>query len=71
MVHGRRVDGSESLLGQVEHKWFRHLRQHGWEATGLDGHRGVHEFQWQAALALAWDRKGYPFPFVRPAWLEV
>jgi hypothetical protein len=60
------TDGVATLVGQVEHKWFRHIRQYGWEATAVDGsHRAVHEEQWQAAWALTWDGKGYPFPVTR------
>jgi hypothetical protein len=69
-VTGVYADGSERLLGRVEHRFFRHLsvrsdRSDGffWEATAADGsHRAVHEERWQAAWALAWDGIGYPFP---------
>jgi hypothetical protein len=65
-VNGRYADGSRRLLGRVERRWFRHLQQYGWEATGADGsHRAVHEFRWQAAWALTWNGIGYPFPVSR------
>lgn len=53
-----------ALVGVVRELRIRHLGgQIGWEATGLDGsHRAVHEHRWQAAWALTWDGKGYPFP---------
>jgi len=63
LVTGRYADGRTKLLGRVEYKWFRHVRQSAWEATGADGsHRAVHEHQWQAVWALNWDGTGYPFP---------
>jgi hypothetical protein len=62
-VAGYYPDGSRKVLGRVERKWFRHLNQYGWEATGEDGsHRAVHRFRWQALWALLWDGQGYPFP---------
>jgi hypothetical protein len=70
-VRGRRLDGSVTLLGEIEYRKIPHLQQYGWEATGVDGsHRAVHDERWQAALALAWDGTGYPFPMIRPVWLQ-
>ena len=71
-VRGRHQDGSVTVLGEIKFIKIRHLRQSAWEATGLDGsHRAVHAEKWQAALALAWDGTGYPFPIIRPSWLPV
>lgn len=62
-VARRFADGRRQVLGHVERKWFQHLRQYGWEATGADNsHRAVHRYRWQAAWALSWDGSGYPFP---------
>lgn len=55
-------DGLVRSVGTVEHIYVRHLKQHGWEATGPDGHLGVHQFFWQSLWVLTWDRRGYPFP---------
>jgi hypothetical protein len=58
-----RVFDGTRLLGEVQYRWFRHIRQFAWEATGADqSHRAVHEERWQAEWALAWDGTGYPFP---------
>lgn len=56
------ADGWRATVGTVRYFFIRHLNQHGWEATGPDGHLGVHQHRWQSAWALTWDRKGYPFP---------
>ena len=66
--------GVETDAGVIELRRVPHLEHGGaqvhlWRATGHDGHRAFHEHSWQAALALAWDGTGYPFPFARPAWL--
>ena len=64
-VTGCYRDGSTKTLGRVEQRWFRHIRQYGWEATAADGsHRAVHEHRWQAAAALALDNTGYPDPVI-------
>ncbi len=70
-VTAHHKDGHLSFAGKVKRKWFRHIEMHGWEATGIDGHRGVHKFRWQAAGALVWDGKGYPFPVVKRYRVEV
>lgn len=57
-------DGALMSVGTVRYFYIRHMKQHGWEATGPDGHLAVHEHRWQAAWALTWDRQGYPFPLV-------
>jgi hypothetical protein len=70
-VSGEFADRS-AVLGTIEYIFIRHLKQHGWNATGVDGsHRAVHEHKWQAALALAWvgADTSYPNPIRRPAWL--
>jgi hypothetical protein len=57
------VAAGHRRLGQVESKWFAHVRQEAWEATGVDGHRSVHQHRWQAVWAVGcWDGTGYPFP---------
>ena len=62
-VSGRFPDGTSRLLGEVRQRWFRHIQQLAWEATGADqSHRAVHEERWQAEWALTWDGTGYPFP---------
>jgi hypothetical protein len=55
-------NGVLEAVGTVRNFYIRHLERHGWEATGPDGHLAVHEHRWQAAWALTWNRKGYPFP---------
>lgn len=59
------ADGTSSHVGNIIHFWIRHLEMMGWEAVGLDGHRAVHKFRDQAAMALIWDGTGYPFPLAR------
>lgn len=61
-VSVRSSNGNLRIVGTVEYLYIRHLKRSGWEATGPDGHLAVHEHRWQAAWALTWDRKGYPFP---------
>ena len=37
-----RVFDGTRLLGEVQYRWFRHIRQFAWEATGADqSHRAV------------------------------
>ena len=52
-------------IGSVIYFWISHLERIGWEAIGADGHRAVHETRLQAAKALLWDGKGYPFPIAK------
>lgn len=59
-VTAERPDGSRVHAGRVEHRWIRHLKMMGWEATATDGtHRAVHNEQWQAAMGLMWDGQNY------------
>jgi hypothetical protein len=58
-------DGTSTYVGTVIHFWIRHMEMMGWEARARDGHRAVHKERRQAALALIWDGKGYPFPMSR------
>jgi hypothetical protein len=60
-------EGVKTLVGTIIHFWIEHMEMMGWEAIASDGHRAVHKHRWQAAQALIWDGKGYPFPFVKPA----
>jgi hypothetical protein len=62
-------DGRVRSVGTVEHVYVKHLKQHAWEATGPDGHLAMHAMKLQAAFALTWDRRGYPFP-VHPAHIR-
>jgi hypothetical protein len=65
-------DGTVKVLGTVRHFHIRHMERDGWEASGKDGHRAVHEHRWQAALALCWDGQGAPpFPFQSSRRAEV
>jgi hypothetical protein len=50
-----RVSVGGKHVGTVFDIYVTHLEQSAWEANGFDGHRGVHQHQWQAALALSWD----------------
>jgi hypothetical protein len=59
------ADGSTKALGVAEFKKVRHIPDPCWEVTAPDGHRGMHDFRWQAEEALMWDGNGYPFPFTR------
>lgn len=63
-VIGLFANGEARPVGQIEHRWFRHLQRNGWLATATDGtHRSVHNENWQAAWACGWDGAGnYPFP---------
>lgn len=66
-----RVFDGTRLLGEVQYRWYRHIQQFAWEATGADqSHRAVHDERWQAEWALAWDGRGYPFP-VHPRYRPV
>ena len=56
------ADEHVSSIGTVEHRWYSHIKRMGWEATGNDGHRAVHDHRWQAAKALIVDLTHYPFP---------
>lgn len=58
----RSTDGRRVYLGEIEYVYKRHVRQFCWEATGPDGHRGMHDREAQAIKALEWDGTGYPFP---------
>jgi len=60
-----RYGSTRRVLGTVEHLYINHLKGAGWQATGADGHRAVHETRIQAAKALDWDGKGYPFPLAK------
>lgn len=61
-------DGTSTRVGTVIHFWIRHMDMMGWEATAPNGdHRAVHKTRHQAAQALIWDGKGYPFPMNRNA----
>jgi hypothetical protein len=66
-----RPDGTVDTVGTVRHFYIRHMEMHGWEATGPDGHLAVHEHRWQAAWALTWNRRGYPFPLAASRQREV